>query len=117
MDAVEYVKTRQRMCKNVICSDCKMERTNNAYGIVCMELMENHTKEAVAIVEKWAKKNPVKTYASVFKEKFPKCNMELVIDDYCLREIFGVKNRCDETHSCDHCWNSEYVESEDNDEN
>ena len=69
-------------------------------------------EQAVEIVEKWAKENPVKTYTGVLLEKFP--NTEL--NDYeipmiCIRRIFGSRNfECSSMSDCADCWNQEYKE-------
>ena len=65
MDAVEYVKQRERMCDYYVnCGDCpagKYER--------CASL--NEIPNLVPIVEKWAKEHPVKTRQSEFFKQWP----------------------------------------------
>lgn len=65
MDAVEYVKQRNRMCDYYVnCGDCpagKYER--------CASL--NEIPNLVPIVEQWAKEHPVKTRQSEFLKMFP----------------------------------------------
>lgn len=65
MDAVEYVKQRERMCDYYVnCGDCpagKYER--------CASL--NEIPNLVPIVEKWAKEHPVKTRQSEFLKMYP----------------------------------------------
>lgn len=65
MDAVEYVKQRERMCDYYVnCGDCpagKYER--------CASL--NEIPNLVPIVEKWAKEHLVKTRQSEFLKMWP----------------------------------------------
>ena len=65
MDAVEYVKQRDRMCDYYVnCGDCPV---GNYEG--CSSLHE--IPNLVPIVEKWAKDHPVKTRMSEFLKKWP----------------------------------------------
>ena len=65
MDAVEYVKQRDRMCDYYVnCGDCP---AGNYEG--CSSL--NEIPRMVPIVEKWAKDHPVKTRQSEFLKQWP----------------------------------------------
>ena len=65
MDAVEYVKQRERMCDYYVnCGDCP---AGNYEG--CASL--NEIPNLVPIVEKWAKAHPVKTRQSEFLKQWP----------------------------------------------
>ena len=65
MDAVEYVKQRERMCDYYVnCGDCPVV---NYEG--CASL--NEIPNLVPIVEKWAKEHPVKTRQSEFLKMYP----------------------------------------------
>ena len=65
MDAVEYVKQRNRMCDYYVnCGDCPA----GAYER-CASL--NEIPNLVPIVEKWAKEHPVKTRQSEFLKMWP----------------------------------------------
>lgn len=65
MDAVEYVKQRERMCDYYVnCGDCpagNYERCSSLNGIPKM----------VPIVEQWAKEHSVKTRQSEFLKMWP----------------------------------------------
>ena len=78
MDAVEYVKQRERMCNYYTnCSECPA-----GYCEECSSL--NGVSKLVPIVEQWAKEHPVKTRQSEFLKMWPKvtvdkhgvCNLE-----------------------------------------
>ena len=65
MDAVEYVKQRNRMCDYYVnCGDCP---AGNYEG--CSSL--NEIPNLVPIVEQWAKEHPVKTRQSEFLKMWP----------------------------------------------
>ena len=65
MDAVEYVKQRERMCDYYVnCGDCP---AGNYEG--CSSL--NEIPRMVPIVEKWAKEHPIKTRMSEFLKQWP----------------------------------------------
>ena len=65
MDAVEYVKQRERMCEHYVhCGDCPV---GDYQG--CASL--NEIPKMVPIVEKWAKDHPVKTRQSEFLKQWP----------------------------------------------
>ena len=65
MDAVEYVKQRERMCDYYVnCGDCPV---SNYEG--CASL--NEIPNLVPIVEKWAKEHPVKTRQDEFLKQWP----------------------------------------------
>ena len=65
MDAVEYVKQRDRMCDYYVnCGDCP---AGNYEG--CSSL--NEIPRMVPIVEQWAKAHPVKTRQSEFLKMWP----------------------------------------------
>ena len=98
MDAIEYVKQRERMCDYYMnCGDCpagKYER--------CASL--NEIPNLVPIVEKWAKEHPVKTRQSEFLKMFPNAsvgyNGTLVIcpsqaDTEAVAECIRSERNCD----------------------
>ena len=70
MDAVEFIKARERMCKSLpACNSCPL----NDNG--CPRLEAVIADKIVDIVEQWAKEHPIKTRQSVFLEQWP--NVEL----------------------------------------
>ena len=69
MDAVEYLKTLDRMC-HCECLKCEFRKVRSGIE-TCPVWQRTHPEEAVAIVEKWAKEHPVKTRQSVFLEQWP----------------------------------------------
>lgn len=73
MDAVEFLVTRDRMCKsfNGRCNGCEVKKRMGA-GDVCINYMKQHPQEVVEIVERWGKEHPRKTRQSEFLKLFPK---------------------------------------------
>ena len=78
MDAVEYVKQRERMCNYYTnCTECPA-----GYCEECSSL--NGVSKLVPIVEQWSKEHPVKTRQSEFLKQWPEvtvdkhgvCNLE-----------------------------------------
>ena len=74
MDAVEYVKQRNRMCDYYDkCSDCPVSEYER-----CASL--DGVSKLVPIVEQWAKEHPVKTRQSELLKLFPEASM--LYDEY-----------------------------------
>lgn len=76
MDAVEFIVTRDRMCKsfNGRCAGCEVNERMGA-GEVCIHYMAQHPQEVVEIVERWAKEHPKKTRQSEFLKVFSRVSM------------------------------------------
>lgn len=89
MDAVKYLKTKQRMCAahRRECKHCPLSLDNNGTELNCYIFQEHRPEEAVAIVEKWASEHPAKTRQSEFLKMFPNAPCE----PYCGIDI----NPCD----------------------
>ena len=111
MDAEKYLIEKNRMIKDcsISCSGCPLSGINNGFNKPCHNMEKLHPKEAVAIVEEWAKEHPVRTYKSVFLEKFPNVRMADVIDT-CVETIFGNSvPECGDIN-CEDGWNREVEE-------
>ena len=70
MDALEFIRERNRMCKSfgVCCDNCPADKNTACDSFAWKE-------ELVAIVEKWSKENPRKTRQSIFLEQYPEARM------------------------------------------
>lgn len=69
MDAVEYVKQRNRMCNYYVnCSECPVGQYKVCASIVGIPKL-------IPIVEQWAKEHPVKTRQGEFLKMFPEASM------------------------------------------
>lgn len=71
MDVVEFIRERNRMCKQFSsCAECP------ANGVICGTIGEtNDAERLVQIVEAWAKEHPRKTRQSVFLEQWPEARI------------------------------------------
>lgn len=115
MDAVEYLKTKNRMTEacTISCDNCPLCSFNNKVGISCNLLERNKSEKAIKIVENWGKEYPVKTFLTDFLEKYPKVlmasnNTPRGICPYFLGYI--EFNDC--INDCIKCWNTELITKE-----
>lgn len=74
MDAVEYLKGKNRMCDN--CAEdygeeCMLHTKAQEVGELCSTYAQRYPAEAVEIVERWAKEHPAKTRQSEVLKMFP----------------------------------------------
>ena len=70
MDAVEFFKTVNRLCKNQRCWECPLFK-EGACSVGFDDESVKSIDETVSKVEQWAKDNPVKTRQSEFLKMFP----------------------------------------------
>ena len=106
MKAVDYLKAKARMADNchILCRDCPLKN--------CSKLEIDYPEQAVEIVERWAKENPIKTYLSVLLEKFPNVKIDKGgFPRICVSELFNTEKYCNDVSiNCKDCWNREYKE-------
>lgn len=57
MDAIKYIKEKNRMCDAVRCLDCPISSTNNGTKLNCDNFVLECTEKAVELVEKWSEEN------------------------------------------------------------
>ena len=111
MDAVEFLKETNRMCKSFN-DNCKNKDGNNFYcGLryeanknneeYCKEYIKNHPDKAVAIVEKWVKEHPRKTRQEKFLEMFPDAQIFEGVLKIEPCELIDSKLNSEECHSYD----------------
>lgn len=114
MDAVEFVKTVNRLCKNRHCDGCPVAKEGR-----CMVGFDYYSvkniEKTISKVEQWAKEHPVKTRQSEFLKRFP--NADLTRLQPCMIEKdkrpmwcgkyadFGANGYCDECRYA--YWNEE----------
>lgn len=83
MDAVTYIKERERMKKNGfdfhnvagVCSGCDFKGTCTEYGS-CDWFEAKHSEKAVEIVQRWAESHKAKTIKQDFFEKYPNASRD-----------------------------------------
>lgn len=105
MDAVEFLKTKNRMCETYLrtktskCDGCPFDEEA---GAMCSSWCFEHMAEAVAIVERWAEQHPVKTRQSEFLKQWPEVLMtDDGFVDICPRRF--VASFRDENGQCSQC--------------
>lgn len=65
MDAVDFIKTRDRMCMHYHgCNGCPIDQQNT----LCEDYTVEHPEEVVEKVEEWLKTHPLKTNADKIEE-------------------------------------------------
>lgn len=112
MDAVEFIVTRDRMCKyererginakNEPCPGCCIPaRLNIRTCPSCEDFIKQHPAEAVEIVERWGKEHPRKTRQSVFLKMFPNAQIFEGVLKIEPCELVGSKLNSEECHSYD----------------
>ena len=126
MDAKEFVKNQRRLCALYIKHEecCPLFRSEYCNRFVNVELTDKVIDEAVDIVEKWAKENPIETNQSKLLKLFPNLIIaENKVFDLCPK-VLDADTRCKGTYDisdngsfeCDclgcknEFWNSEYKE-------
>ena len=108
MDALEYFKTKEKMCdvSNGVCKDCPLGN--------CDYLEVHDPAEAVKIVVKW-KEERTKTYQSKLRKALLDADdfvIYEIMQRYCVGQVFGYpqkESECD--RNCRACWDDEVLES------
>ena len=118
MDAVEYLSTRRRLCKETHCDDCLLSIKHNGQKTSCRIFEEMHPKKAVAIVTKWAKKHPRETRMTNFLKIFPNTRVRGSGSGFIDICPFAIDKTvvCPEEKDCITCrweyWNTEIEEDD-----
>lgn len=79
MDAVKFLKAKNRICKMNDCSECPLGHKSiidRGYQVECLANKLLNEEEAIAIVEKWALEHPLNTRQSEFLRMFPNAAIE-----------------------------------------
>lgn len=109
MDAIEFVKERNRMCSTYTpkhCEGCPADNYGKE-GTACIVVDKIDAERLVPIVEKWAATHPRKTRQSVFLEQWPEA--ELYPDGVlglCPKKVsvaYRNGNSCAKTIACGDC--------------
>lgn len=114
MDAVEFLKEKNRMCREYggLPEDCFICPIGNGRGECQAGILENQkvTEEIlVQIVEKWAKEHPKKTRQSEFLEQYPEALVDaqgIININPCMieRQRFNQTKDCSNSNiSCREC--------------
>lgn len=117
MDAVKFVKTVNRLCKNRHCDGCPIEKEGR-----CMVGFNDYSVEniekTISKLEQWAEDHPVKTRQSKFLKMFPNAPKSGRVLDICPRSLnteYMPPKRCENT-SCGVCkidyWSEEVTDND-----
>ena len=120
MDAVEFFKTVNRLCKNQRCEECPVYKNNTCCMVGFDDDSIKNIEETVSKVERWAKDHPVKTRQSEFlKSEFLKMFPNAAIDDgiLCIRPCeIDESIVCTNEKGCKNCcrnyWLAEVTDNE-----
>lgn len=115
MDALEFLKTKNRMCEGG-CYICPADISHNGYGVGCASLARYYPEEFVAIVTRWDKVHPPISRLDKLKELFPNIDCLDGVPTICpptfegkKLEEFGCFGK-----TCSACrkdyWEGEYVQ-------
>lgn len=127
MDAVEFSKTANRLCKDQGCKKCPACKEGVCMVMRMIRLDDNSVKsieETISKVEQWAKDHPVKTRQSEFLKKFPDaylsaitrllpCSLDKTLKPLrCAKYgyLMSITCRCDRCR--DDYWNEEVTDND-----
>lgn len=104
MDAVEYLKEKDRMCQShaTICYGCPIYEMGRDTDLDCIETIREKKEQAVEAVEKWAKEHPVKTRQDKFLEIFPNTKLCNGVIQICPKSL-GLIKQCLDVDICPEC--------------
>lgn len=116
MDAVKFIMTVRRICKNQGCAKCPVCKEG-----MCMVVSSSNSSESIvetiSKVEQWAKDHPVKTRQSEFLKLFPNAQKLDGIINICpilIDEDYKSTSECLGTR-CNVCrqlfWNEEVTDN------
>lgn len=121
MDAVEFFKTANRLCKDQGCRECPACKEGICMVMRMVRLEENSVKsieETISKVEQWAKDHPVKTRQSEFLKRFPNAKTMGDVITICPNDIDSTYRNmeyCDHSF-CEECckkyWNEEVADND-----
>ena len=104
MDAVEFFKTVNRLCKNQRhCAECPICKN----GVSCMVKADDDSiksiEETVSKVEQWAKEHPINTRQNKFLKMFPNADLCKDVIDISPCSIEKEMKKCCGDRNCGEC--------------
>ena len=103
MDAVEFCKTVNRLCRNQSCKECPVYKN----GMSCMIGFDDDSiksiDETVSKVEQWAKDHPVKTRQSELFKLFPDVKIDDGVIAFCPSNFLPEAERSEYCKKHDKC--------------
>ena len=89
MDAIEFIRERNRMCATYMpkrCEGCPADNYGGC-GVTCIMIDKIDAERLVPIVKKWSSEHPRKTRQDVFLEQWPNAQRIDGILVFCPRSI------------------------------
>lgn len=116
MTAVEYLRDKATAVCNceIDCDGCPLGHKNNGTGLSCHGFERKYPKEAIAIVQTWAKEHPKKTILMDLLEKYPNVRRydSGVPYQMCPYKLGYEPEGCNDDMDCWTCWNRPLKEAE-----
>lgn len=104
MDAVKFLKEKERMC-NYYNRKCKNGCPIDG-DFPCDFMILMNPNDIVNKVEQWSKEHPRKTRLQDFLEKYPNALMDDVGEPDACSASLGYCKNCDGYNNCKDCWNT-----------
>lgn len=107
MDAVKFIKERNRMCRSFSCrcSECPAFKSGE-YAMHCVVGNKSTTNVTtqIAIVEEWSSAHPPKTRQSKFLEQYPNAQVdERNVLCACPANVYGEEVCLNDSAFCSDC--------------
>ena len=102
MDAVEFFKTVNRLCKNQSCKECPVCKNGTCMVGFDDDSVKN-IEETISKVEQWAKDHPVKTRQSEFLKMFPNAELCRDVINILPCSIEKEMSKCCDNRKCEGC--------------
>ena len=103
MDAVEFCKTVNRLCRNQSCEECPVYKDGMSCMIGFDEDSIKSIDETVSKVEQWAKDHPVKTRQSELLKMFPNVKIDDGVIAFCPSNFLPAVERSEYCKKHDKC--------------
>lgn len=115
MDAVEFLKTKKRMCESYVgsCRGCPICNERKTERVSCDKYMCKYPEKAVAIVKKWSEEHPIKTRQSEFLKHYPDAKIEDGVIRICpkmMKKDFNLHLCGNNQEACRKCRSNYWLE-------
>lgn len=107
MDAVQFIKERNRMCDKLLQIECRGCPFRDTTYCNHLNFMKGKEEDIVSDVEQWSKEHPQKTILKDLLEKYPEAILEDDgTPDFCPMSLGYAAPGCERSSSCEACWNA-----------
>lgn len=107
MDAIKFIKDRNRICKTYFTQGCRRCPFEGITGCNHLQFMIGKEEDIVSIVEQWVEEHPPKSILQDLLEKYPKTMLMSGTPHFCPSNLGYDVSECDQNLdvSCEECWN------------